>query len=357
MRGNVYAVILCGGSGTRLWPASRRSRPKQFLSLVGSTSQTMIQSTAARVRPLVGDRILVVTNPVQAPLVAEQLPGASILIEPKSRNTAPAIGLAATMLKRQDPDAVMVVLPADHHFLNEDRLREVLSDCVTVAEEERALVTIGLEPTSPHTGYGYIARGDSSGGTAYRVKEFCEKPDYETAERYVAAGAYFWNSGMFVFRAADLLEVMNDTLPEVAEGLKEIGDAFETDRGEEVLGAIFPSLEKISVDYGVMERAADRVRMLPGVGLGWSDVGSWDSVFELSEQDPGGNVLEGDVKVIDSRNCLVNAGSGNTVALIGVEDLVVVQRGGATIVCRRDAAQAVAKVVKELESEGREDLL
>jgi mannose-1-phosphate guanylyltransferase len=351
----MYVVIMAGGRGTRFWPRSRDRKPKHLLDIL--SERTIVQETVDRLLPLVPpERILVVTGRTHAAELARQLPGIparNILIEPVGRNTAPCIGLAALHVRRLDPDGVMAVLPADHRIAADALFRDVLQAAAEAAQPGDRLVTIGIAPTAPETGYGYLELGEEAGNSRgeaiWKVRSIREKPDRETAGTFLAEGRYVWNSGMFVWTAGAILAAIGQWLPELAGRLETIDEALGTAREDAVLEEVYPSLPSISIDYGVMEKAGN-VLALRG-DFGWSDVGSWDALWEVSPKDPSGNVLKGSVAVAGARNCLVAAG-GRLVALAGVEDLIVVDTEDALLVCRRGDSQRVREVVELLEKKG-----
>lgn len=354
----IHAVIMAGGSGTRFWPASRKAHPKQFLAIAGK--QTMLAQTAERVLPLTGwDGLTVVASQIHARSIRRILPDmprGNLLLEPRPRNTAPAIGLAAALINERDPDATLVVLPADHVIQPPGRFRKLIRSAVDAAEID-ALVTLGVKPNRPETGYGYIQAGrklgQAGGSDVFAVERFVEKPDLTTAKRYLKAGNYFWNSGMFVFRADVMLEAMAQHMPAWAKGFDRVQAARKKDRPA-ILKRLFDRLEGTSIDYGVMEKAAN-IRMLP-CDVDWSDVGSWAALPEVRKADKDGNVVRGDVLAIDSAGCVIQADS-RLVACIGCEDLVVVETPDAVLVCPVDQAQAVRKAVDALRKAKRADKL
>jgi mannose-1-phosphate guanylyltransferase len=357
----LHAVILAGGRGTRFWPLSTGRRPKQLLRILGE--RTMIQETAERLLPLVpSERWWVVTAAEQAVEVARQLPAlrsAQLLAEPVGRNTAPAIGLAARHIAARDPEALMVVLPADHVIRDPGAFRGALAAGARAAAAHPVLVTLGIPPTRPETGYGYIERGASAGEfegqVLYEVVAFREKPDPETAARYVAGGRHAWNAGVFLFRARVVSEEIQAHLPELAQVLGDPALTQPGERGAQALSRAYERAPSISIDYGVLERSA-RTWTLP-VDCGWNDVGSWSALGEVRTPDAEGNVVVGEAVLLDSRNVLVHAAEGPLVALLGVEDMVVVSTRGAVLVCPRGRAQEVRKLVEELERRGRQDLI
>ncbi len=352
---NTYAVILAGGIGSRFWPMSRQDHPKQFLRVFGN--ETLIQGTFGRLQGLIpSDHVYIVTNDRYVTRTHEQLPAIPsdhILAEPMGKNTAPAIMYAAVKLHALDPEAIMIVLPADHVIRNIRRFHEVLRVAIEAAHEPDALVTIGIKPTHPETGYGYIQFDghideiDVETPRVYHVKAFAEKPNLETAERFIAAGDFLWNSGMFVWRVDSILHAIQKYLPELYRAFEPLMEAVGTDRENELLKQAYEQAPKISIDYGVMERA-EKVYVVPG-DFGWSDVGDWRAVYELSEKDELGNALKANAVALNTARCLVESTSSERlIALVGVRDLVVVDTDDALLVCHRDAAQDVKKVVDYL---------
>jgi mannose-1-phosphate guanylyltransferase len=352
-----FAVIMAGGVGARFWPASRKARPKQLLDLTGSGA-TMIAATLGRLAPDVPlERALVVTGAAIADAVAEALPAlprANILAEPVGRNTAPCIGWAALHARRRDPDAVLAVLPSDHLVRRPDAFRSSVRSAVRAARGG-ALVTCGIAPDRPETGFGYIELADALGAGVRRVARFVEKPSLETAQGYLASGRFVWNSGMFFFRADRVLAEIARQMPELARGLDAIDAGIGAGDESRVVADVFPRLPAQSIDYGVME-GAEEIACVPA-DMGWSDLGSWSAAHELSAVDFAGNSFEADVVAVDARGCLVRAPKDVLVALVGVQDLVVVDTGDALLVCRKDRAQDVKAVTDALKARGREDLL
>lgn len=352
---SLHAVLLAGGSGTRFWPLSRAHKPKQFLRLV--TEKTLLAETNARVRPLVpAARTWVVCGRAHVDGVREalpDLPAAHLVVEPAARNTAPAIGLAAVHALREDRDAVLLVLPSDHHIAHPDRFRDVLAKAARIAQQGD-LVTLGIRPTRPETGYGYLRRGAEREPGVFAVEAFVEKPDAQAAAGYLADARYSWNAGIFVLRADALLEAARRHLPAVHEGLQQI--AANPARAEDV----FPRLPSISIDYGVLEpesATTRRIALVAADDLGWSDVGSFATLPEVREVDAQGNAVSGDALTIDSAGCVVLADSGRLVAVVGMKDVCVIDGGDALLVVPRDRAQDVRAVVEALKARGRGDKL
>lgn len=356
--GALHIVVLAGGSGTRFWPLSRRMAPKQLIALM--SERTMLQETIVRVQPSAPPECMwVVAGKDHADEVARQLRAiavkASIIVEPIGRNTAPAIAVAAHRVIERDPDAVMAVLPADHVIAKPDAFRACLDRAAEVARRD-VIVTIGLVPRRPETGYGYIQRGaalaepEGHGGSplpAYRVERFVEKPDRKTAEQYVADGTYAWNSGMFVGRAALILDEIRTHAPAVAEGAARIAEAMKAGMPASRLAALYEAVESVSIDYAVMERTA-RAAVIPAE-FGWSDVGSWAALDDVGEKDERANVISGRVLDLGSERSILYA-QDRLVATIGLQDLIVVDTPDATLVCAKDRAQDVRRIVESLES-------
>jgi len=347
----LYPVVMAGGSGTRFWPLSRRARPKQFLAL--ATDRPLIVETVDRLRGLATPaRTYVVCGPVHARAVRRllpRLPARNVVVEPIARNTAPAIGLATLHVQARDPEGVLAVLPSDHHIADVRGFQEVLRRATHLAQTG-ALVTIGIRPSRPETGYGYIQIGEPIDGVAARVRAFVEKPDAPTAARYVASGEYLWNGGIFVFTARAMREAIDRHLPELGAILDRLAPTLGTSRYAAALRRHFPAAPSISIDYGVMEKARD-IAVVPG-DFGWSDVGSFAALPEVRAADPEGNVVLGKgALLVDSAGCVV-VGSGRPLGLVGLRDLVVVDAGDALLVVPRDRSQDVRSVVQLLQKEG-----
>jgi len=348
-------VILSGGSGTRLWPLSRKNLPKQFLPLAGDS--TLFQQTVARAQTLPSAvSPIVVCSEDHRFLVAEQLQmlgvsDASILLEPVARNTAPAIALAALQALSRDPDATLLILPADHLIGDTDSFGDAVLRALPLAADGW-LVTFGIRPEAAETGFGYIRRGNPLSDGGYQVDAFVEKPDRATAESYLETGAYDWNSGMFLFRASRLLEELAQQAPSIHAG---VATAFESAHVDLDFVRIdkdaFAQVPEDSIDYAVMERTR-RAAVVP-VSCEWSDIGSWAALWAASERDGNGNRLEGDVLALDSDNCFVRSTDRRMVALLGVHDLVVVDTPDAVLVAARDHAQDVKKLVDQLKAADR----
>jgi len=347
----IHAVIMAGGIGSRFWPKSRKARPKQFLTVAGGA--TLIQNTVARLQGVVPpEQCYVVTHDRYVEQTQDQLPAVpadNIFAEPISRNTAPCITYAAIKLLAKDPDTTMLVLPADHVIRNVREFHHVLDIAVAKAQEAGALVTIGITPTHPETGYGYIqfdgSISEHDDTRAYWVRTFAEKPDIATAELFLDSGDFLWNSGMFIWRADTILDQVQKHLPSVYDAFEPVQQALDTPDERQAVTSAFQICPRISIDYGVMERA-EKVFVVPG-SFGWSDVGDWRTVYDLSDHDEHGNALRGNVILHDSSRCLVHA-EQRLVVLVGVHDTVVVDTEDAVLVCQRENAQQVKNVVEYL---------
>jgi mannose-1-phosphate guanylyltransferase len=362
-----YPVILAGGRGTRFWPLSRKRRAKQLLALDGK--QTMIEQTAARLRPFAStNRFWVITNhDLRTAILRQlpQLPAQQILAEPVGRNTAPAIGLAAFLLLRHDPEAVLGMFPSDHVVSDPDRFRTTLKKGIEIAAAGENIVVIGIRPTRPETGYGYIEAGHTAGDGSLQVRRFTEKPDVEKARQFLSAGNYFWNSGMFLWRADTLANALREDLPQTAIILEKIASASGTRRFAEVLRKLYPKCENVSVDYAVLEprsakgEGASRIFCLPA-DFGWNDLGSWAALHEhqVAKRKPADRSLlnASGSFTVNSRSNFVHA-PGKFVAMVGVENLVVVETEDALLITTLDQSQDVGKVVKHLDEKKMKKLV
>ena len=354
----IYSVIMAGGIGSRFWPQSREAHPKQFINVLGK--ETLLQKTVARIAPITPpERTLVVTHKRYADLTREQLPTIPeecILGEPISRNTAPCIAYAAIKLRAIDPDAIMVVLPADHLVKDEARFIEILQKAIVAAERPGALVTIGIQPSYPATGYGYIqyATSDNKDADTHRVRTFAEKPNEATAERFLDSGDFLWNSGIFVWRADALLSNMQTHLRSTWTAFNNAAQHIGTEQEATAIRKAYHKSTRISIDFGVMERASN-VYVVPG-NFGWSDIGDWRAVYDLSDKNRHGNVLRGNVIVHDSSRSLVHAGK-RLVAVVGVHDVVIVDTDDALLVCHNRSTQQVKNVVDYLHAHQHKDFV
>ncbi len=351
---NVYALIMAGGVGSRFWPRSREKTPKQFLEII--QKGTMIQNTVHRVSTLVSpDHTLIVTNKVQKSMIVKQLPkipAENVILEPIGRNTAPCIGLAALFIRRLDPDAVMLALPSDHIMQDEKEFQRVMRLAIWVAYESKNLVTIGIQPTRPETGYGYIQVVDDqeeenpySSRGVHKVKTFAEKPNHETAKQFLKSGDFLWNSGMFIWKVDAILREIEHFLPDTWKELEKIDAAIGSDSYEHVVETAYRTIRNISIDYGVMEKAND-VYVIPG-NFGWSDVGTWDEVYRISGKDEHGNSVTGKTYLQGTKDSLIYAGN-KFVGAIGVEGLIIIASDDAILICKKGESQDVKEIVDYL---------
>jgi len=360
MHQNLYALIMAGGGGTRLWPLSRRDHPKQALQLFGN--RTMFQYSVDRLLPLLPpERIYVVTASEQVALLSEQytdLPPENFIVEPEGRGTASCIALSTMHLHRINPDAVMVVVTADHYVRDITNFCNTLRTAKDIAEQGY-LVTLGVKPTYASTGYGYIQQGGSLGMindvTYYDVKQFTEKPEADVAEEFLKQGTYLWNSGMFIWRVDTILNEIQKNMPALHQVIGRLNRALDTHQYNSMLQVLWPGLEKETIDYGIMEKAS-KVAVL-AVNFGWSDIGIWDAVMEMHETDDSGNVLLGDVFDQNSHGIMVHSDTQRFIATIGLEDLIIVDTPGALLITRRDQCQHVKGVVDHLKGKDRHDVL
>jgi mannose-1-phosphate guanylyltransferase len=356
----MYAVLMAGGSGTRFWPKSRETKPKQLLNIVGE--ETMVQATITRIRPLIPfENIYVVIGRLIEDEVRRQLPNIpqrNILVEPCAKNTAACIGLAAVTIQKRDPQGVMAVLPADHVIEHTDRFLETLKIAENVAREGSCLITLGIVPTRPETGYGYIQKSrrlkEVEGYTMFRVEQFVEKPDGERTKRYVESGDYLWNSGMFVWSVPTILDALSRYLPDLYDGMMVISKSLGRVDERDVIHNVYHSLQAISIDYGIMEKADEAV-VIPS-DFGWSDVGSWASLAEVKPSDRDGNVIEGQFIGIETTDSVFVAPK-RLVAAIGVSNIIVVDTEDALLICSKDRAQDVKSIVENLKEKGRREYL
>ncbi len=361
----LHAVVMAGGSGTRFWPESREGKPKQLLPLTGG--KPMIAETLDRLRPLIPpERTWVVCGAAQAEGILEACPDlaeARLIVEPCQRNTAACAGLAALVITAEDPEAILAVLPADQAISPPEAFQDALEAASHAARMPGTLVTFGIPPTRPATGYGYIQRGAECGGfggaPSWKVNRFTEKPDARTAQAFLEEGSYLWNAGIFLWGAETLLAEIHRHLPGLAAGLESLKPSLAEGNFEEALASLYPTLESISVDYGILEKAEKVVVM--EASFDWSDLGSWDSLWEESEKDGDGNaaVLPAGGAIIaeDSSGVLAYSSEAQTIALLGVEDLIVVRTPDVVLVARRDRAEEVKALVERLKAEGGTDLL
>lgn len=347
----LYAVIMAGGRGERFWPQSDSRRAKQFLPIL--SDRTLIQETFDRITPMIPpERVLVVTSKEQAGLVKRQLVRLStsnIIKEPMPRNTAACIGLAAIIIEKKNPDGIMIVLPSDHMISDRKAFLSVLRTGVEIANKGDVLVTLGIEPTFPATGYGYIKQGSlvEKKGNVFRVERFVEKPDKETASSYLKSGEYFWNSGIFIWKVSTILKAIEKYLPRLDYALKKIKPSLGTRAYQEVASREYENLEKISIDYGVLEKAQN-IYMLKAK-FGWDDVGSWGSLLRCKEKDREANVCEGQTALLDTKGSVfISKEKQHLIAAIGVSDLIVVHTRKATLICHKEDGEKVKNLVEIL---------
>jgi mannose-1-phosphate guanylyltransferase len=357
-----YCLIMAGGSGTRFWPRSRVAKPKQYLNLFGNES--LLQFTIRRFEEFIGkDHIYIVSSQNQKQVLEEQtpeIPRKNLIYEPVGKNTLPCIGLAAMFAEKENTGGIMVVTPSDHLIYDTAKFREALISATKIAKEKNGIVTIGIQPTYPATGYGYVKAGaEISPGEKirqFKVERFVEKPDEATANKYLKQGNYFWNSGMFIFKISTFLEEVEKFTPELYFSLRKIQAEIGKPDFENKLDAIYRQLENISVDYGIMEHS-NNIFLVEG-NFGWNDLGSWKSVYQISEKNKDGNGKSdsGEVLFVDAKNSYVHTDEG-LVALIGLEDVIVVRDGNAVLVCKREKAEDVKKAVDLLKEKNRKQFL
>jgi mannose-1-phosphate guanylyltransferase len=353
----LHAVIMAGGSGTRFWPQSRRNLPKQFLKMTGN--HTLIQQAASRCQPAIPDqRTWVVTGAAHSVETARQLPEVpadQILVEPCGRNTAPCIGLAAIRILAEDPDGIMLAMPADQVINPTDKFQDAVTEAVRVIEDDpSAMVLFGIEPNYPATGFGYIQRGDSVPSKScdiFRVSSFREKPDLSTAKQFMESGEFYWNCGIFAWRAQTILDALQKFAPDVMERLERIRPGIGSNQWQELLEKEFPQMPSISIDYAVLEKAADQVRVLEAP-FDWDDVGSWQALPRLFPSDIDGNTINGLCCHVDTSACIIRSSDDHLIATIGVNDLIIVHTPTATLVADKHDEGALKKLIAELEKQG-----
>jgi len=356
----MYAVIMAGGSGTRLWPQSRKDRPKQFHSL--TSDRSLLQETVARLEPAIdADHLYTIANKSHVKPIREQLgwlPESHVIGEPSARNTAPAVGITAVILQHKDPDAIMLVLPADHFIARAEEFRRILNTAEAVIRDDEFLMTIGIKPTYAETGYGYIEIAaeykEIGEDQVFWVKSFKEKPDMETAQKYVASWRYVWNSGMFAWKASTILKAFEKHAPDIYEGLVRFRDALGTAKEAEVLKEVYRRFPNISVDYAILEKA-ENVLVAPA-DIGWSDIGSWSALHELLSFDGQTNVVRGRHVGIDTYNCLIHGGA-RLVATVGLDNMIIVDTDDVLLVVPKGRSQDVKKLLDKLQRQGRTEYL
>lgn len=349
---NKYCLIMAGGSGTRFWPKSRKAKPKQYLTMFGNES--LIQATISRFAPFIPEsNTYIVSNKGQQTVLEEQtarLPKENLIYEPVGKNTLPAIGLAALFIAQKDPEGLMIVSPADHLIKNDELFQACIGSAAKIAEEKDGIVTIGITPNAPATGYGYIEIANEIiiGQTikSFAVNRFVEKPNLETAKSYIASGKFFWNAGIFVFRISVFIEALKKYAPGLHADLLKIAEAIGAANYEEVLDKIYNQVDSISIDYGIMEKA-DNVFLVQGDFV-WNDLGSWEEVYKYDPQkDENQNTSSGEAIFVNSRNSYVSA-PNSLVAVVGLDDVIVVQEGDTILVCKRSQSEDIKTVVGEI---------
>ncbi len=357
---SLYAVIMAGGSGTRFWPLSRNRTPKQVLSIIGPNS--LLQDTVKRISDVVPqENIYIVTHSRQKRVIAQQIPEFDeqrLILEPSPRNTAPCIGLVAFTLRRIDPEAIMIVMPSDHLVRDVKGFQKAVRTAVEVAKKTDGLVTFGIPPTRIETGYGYIQFEPTDAdlpASVHRVKAFAEKPNWETAKRFVESGEFYWNSGIFIWSVSRILKEMEEHLPEQYHQLEVISRAWGQPSYKRVLYNRWARIRAISIDYGVMEVATSPIYMVEG-NFGWSDIGSWDELYRLHRSQSNNNVIFGEATIIDGKDNLIYSPSKMT-AVVGLDNLIVVNTPTATLICPLNRAQDVKQLVEKMKIEGKERYL
>lgn len=354
---NLFAVIMAGGVGSRFWPRSKQRKPKQLIKIHGENS--MIQDTVTRLEGLIEpDRIYVITNKIQKPRIKDQLPEIpveNIIDEPFGKNTAPCIGLASGIIQKRCPDAVIVTLPADHLIQDKDEFQDTIIKAVKFANDSDGLVTIGIKPTRPETGYGYIQFDEAEERNGiYKVLTFAEKPNLATANRFIKSGDFLWNSGMFIWKVQSILDEIRIYMRDLYDGIKEIQEAVDTPDFNKVLTTVYGQLKSISIDYGIMEKSRN-VYLVPG-SFDWNDVGSWEAVYQISEKDEYENAKFGEVYSDKTTKSYIFSPQKFT-AVIGVENLIVIDTKDSLLVCNRDNAQDVKQVVDFLKMNKKSELI
>lgn len=357
----VTAVIMAGGKGERFWPKSRTNLPKQFLNISGNKS--MIQQTIARLELLISiNQIFVVTNELYAELIHAQiphLPEQNIIIEPIGRNTAPCIGLASLFVEEQYPDSTMIVLPSDHIIENEEGFLNILKTATEFTSTNNSMVTLGISPKYPETGFGYIESSDQmqilNNLEIHKVSRFVEKPDYQTAQSYLEAGNFYWNSGIFIWKTATIRNAFKEHMPDLHDVLETIKASLQEKDREGIVKSEFNKMPDQSIDYGIMEKMKD-IYVIP-CKFGWDDVGSWTALDRINERDDNGNVIRGNILNIDTKRCIIESNNGKLIATLGIEDLIVVDTDDVTLICTKEKAQEVKLLIKELRMQKLEKYL
>lgn len=357
---SITCLIMAGGKGERFWPKSRTNLPKQFLNISGNKS--MIQQCVARLQKFIPiEQVFVVTNELYAELIKAQIPSLpwdNIIIEPIGRNTAPCVGLASIIIEEKYPDSTMIVLPSDHIIKNEDEFVDILETAAAVSRRDNYLVTLGITPTYPETGYGYIESTrevqELNGLEIHKVNKFVEKPNLEVANRYIESGNYYWNSGIFVWQVSVIRRYIQQFMPEMHDLLETMKAAFKYTERNDIIRAEFSKMPDQSIDYGIMEKVKD-IYVIP-CKFGWDDVGSWTALERINTQDEHGNVIRGNTLNIDTKGCIIES-NGKLIATLGVEDLIIVETDDVTLICNKEKAQEIKSLIKELKIQKLEQYL
>ena len=351
---------MAGGSGTRFWPRSKTAKPKQYLNMFGDDS--LLQSTIKRFATFTEtDNIYIVSAKSQAEVLEEQtpmLPKDNLIYEPVGRNTLPCIGLAAMLAEKENPDGIMVVSPSDHLITNDELFKETVLAAAKIADERDGIVTLGIKPTFPATGFGYVQTAEDITGSEkikqFKVERFVEKPDEQTATKYLKHGGFYWNSGLFIFKISVFIDSIKQFAPDLYNDLRKIQSDFGTSSYEQTLDTIYRAVKSISVDYGIMEHAKN-IYLVEG-NFDWNDLGSWESVYLTDKKDENGNAGSGESIFLDSKNSYIYSESG-LIALVGLDDVIVVQDGNTTLVCKRENAENVKEIVEQLKKGNRTEYL
>ncbi|MBN2635821.1 MAG: mannose-1-phosphate guanylyltransferase [Prolixibacteraceae bacterium] len=357
---NIFCLIMAGGAGTRFWPGSKIAKPKQYLTIVGEDS--LLQSTIKRFSTFTPEeRIFVVSGKDQANVLEEQtpmLPKENLIYEPVGKNTLPCIGLAAMVAEKVNPDGIMVVSPSDHLIENNELFKDTVLTAVKIASEREGIVTLGISPSYPATGYGYIKTAEEITGEneirQFKVDRFVEKPDKDTASSYLEQGGFYWNSGLFIFKISVFLKAVEEFAPELYADLRKIQADLGHPSFNQTLDSIYRAINGISVDYGIMEHVKN-IYLVEG-NFNWNDLGSWESVYQVSSKNEDGNVISGEGIFVDSKNSYIKTDNG-LIAVVGLDDVIVVQDGNTTLVCKRDKAEDVKKIIEQLRMENKNQFL
>jgi mannose-1-phosphate guanylyltransferase len=356
----ITSLIMAGGKGERFWPKSRTSLPKQFLNISGNKS--MMQQTVNRLEKLIPiTQIFVVTNELYAELIKAQipnLPSENIIIEPVGRNTAPCVGLASIVIEKRFPESTMVVLPSDHIIKNEQGFIQILQTAIQIANKNDSIVTLGMSPSYPETGYGYIESSELvqqiNDLAVYKVNKFVEKPDLITAQEYINSGNYFWNSGIFIWKTEVIRECIKNFMPDMHDVLETMKAGLEYGDAQEIIQSEFYKMPDQSIDYGIMEKA-DNIYVIPCL-FGWDDVGSWTALERINDLDENGNVIRGNILNLDTKGCIIES-NGRLIATLGISDLIIVETEDVTLICSKDKAQELKSLIKELKIQKLEQYL